>query len=62
MIKKVLAKRALRDPDAARADLAYWLSRPPEERVAAVDELRRQRHGGYLTLKKVIRVVQRRRG
>lgn len=45
MIRKVLAKRELNDPDSARADLAYWLGRPPAERVAAVDVLRRQHHG-----------------
>ena len=45
MIKKIVTKRNLGDPSAIKDDLTYWLSRPPEERVAAVDYLRRQVHG-----------------
>jgi hypothetical protein len=33
MIKKVVAKYSLRDAALSRHDFAYWLSRPPEERV-----------------------------
>lgn len=59
MIAKVVHKRPLNDPSAARADLKYWLSRPPEERVAAVEELRRRSHGPAERLERVARVVQR---
>lgn len=45
-----------------RADLRYWLSRPPEERIAAVEYLRRQYHASTSRLQKVARVVQRARG
>jgi hypothetical protein len=27
------------------SDVAYWLSQPPESRLAAIDELRRDYHG-----------------
>ncbi len=37
--------------------LAYWLSRPPEERVAAVEFLRRQFIGPGVRLRRVHRVV-----
>lgn len=30
------------EADDDRRDLAYWLSRPPEERIRHVEELRRQ--------------------
>lgn len=42
MIKKVVKKSHLKDPSSIKRDLAYWLSRAPEERVATVDYLRRQ--------------------
>jgi hypothetical protein len=62
MIKHVMAKRDLRDTDAAKADLAYWLNRPPEERVAAVDHLWVQQHGCEERLQRSARAVQRARG
>ena len=46
MIEKVVKKRRLEDFSEIKEDLAYWLSKSPEERVAAVELLRRQRHGG----------------
>jgi len=57
MIEKRVTKRALRDVSPSD-DLAYWLSRPPEERVAAVDFLRRQ-FFGEVRLQRVVRVVDR---
>ena len=58
-IKKVVCKGSLEELRSARQDLSYWLSRPAEERVAAVDHLRRQRHGNRERLRGVARVVQR---
>lgn len=53
-------------------DRAYWLQRPPEERLAAVEELRRQLHctpgmdpndpNAQPRLQRVCRVVERQRG
>jgi len=39
MIEKVLTITSL-DEDTSQQDLAYWLSRPSEERLAAVELLR----------------------
>jgi hypothetical protein len=58
MIQKIVKRRQLQEPDA-RQDLAYWLTRPPEERIAAVEMLRRQRHGTAIRLQRVARVIKR---
>ncbi len=42
MIEKVVNKRDLNDFSSIEEDLVYWLSKTPEERVAAVDYLRNQ--------------------
>ena len=58
MIDKVIKKRNLRET-SAKEDLAYWLSRPPEERIAAVEHLRRQVDGGTARLQRVARIIKR---
>lgn len=45
MIKKVITRFALKDSSGSRRDLDYWLKRSIEERISAVEILRRQRHG-----------------
>jgi hypothetical protein len=45
MIEKTVNKLTLSESGSAKRDLAFWLSKPAEERVAAVDFLRRQYHG-----------------
>lgn len=59
MIKKIVKKHHLQDQAATKNDLAYWLSKTPEERVAAVDDLRRQYYGNATRLQRIARVVQR---
>ena len=59
MIKKVVVKRNLKDSSEIKADLEYWLSKPPEERVAAVDRLRRQYNKSGKRLQRSVRVIQR---
>ena len=59
MIKKVIKITTLNDKNLISDDLKYCLSKSPEERVAAVDYLRRQYHGSSEGLQRVIRVVQR---
>ena len=59
MIKKVVCKSNLNGLQSAKDDLSYWLSRPAEERVAAVDYLRRQYYGSTERLQGVARVIQR---
>ena len=62
MIKKIVNKHDLGDSDAVRRDLAYWLGRPPAERLAAVDELRKLYYGSSTGLQRVARVIERTRG
>lgn len=57
MIKKIARIKNLNDKNLD--DLKFWLSKPPEERVATVDYLRRQFHGGSKRLQRVARVIQR---
>lgn len=39
--------------------LDYWLSRPPEERISAVEYMRRQLYGDPGPMLKVARIVKR---
>ena len=56
MIKKVVKIRDLKEKGD---DLAYWLSKPPKERIEAVEILRKQAHGNTERLQRVARVIQR---
>ena len=58
MIQKVITKRELQD-SSVKQDLAYWLSKTIEERVEAVDFLRRQYNGYPVRLQRVVRVIKR---
>ena len=58
MIKKIVTKRMLQE-SSIKDDLEYWLSRPSEERIAAVDFLRKQYHGNTARLQRSARVIQR---
>ena len=42
MMEKRIRKSDLGDAAAAKRDLAYWLSRPSAERLAAVEAYRKQ--------------------
>ena len=59
MIQKSVKKHRLQERTATQDDLAYWLSKTPEERVATVDYLRRQYYGNATRLQRVTRVIQR---
>jgi hypothetical protein len=59
MIQKVVKKRRLKDQDSVREDLAYWLGKKPEERIAAVEYLRRQYYGDSVGLQRIARIIQR---
>ena len=61
MIQRVITKKSVRDP-SGHDDLSYWLTRPPEERVATVELLRRQYHGSTSRLQRLARVTERTRG
>jgi hypothetical protein len=59
MIQKVVKKLNLNDSSTIKADLAYWLSKTPEERVAIVDYLRGQYHGSTTRLQRTACVIKR---
>ena len=59
MIEKVVAKVGLKESTDPQYDLAYWLKRTPEDRVSAVEYLRRQFHGNTARLQRTARVIQR---
>ena len=58
MIQKIVKKVDLDEFSSIREDLTYWMSKPPEERVAAVDFLRRQYNGNTARLQRSARIIQ----
>ena len=58
-MQKTVTKSHTQDASSGKADLAYWLSKTPEERLATVDYLRSQYHEGSTRLQRVARVAQR---
>jgi len=58
-MQKVVRKAKLQEFSEVRENLAFWLSKTPEERVAEVERLRRQRDGRAARLQRTARVVQR---
>jgi hypothetical protein len=62
MIRKIVQVHRLDSHLEMRQNLEYWLGRPPEERIAAVEELRRQVYGDSHRLQRVARVVQQAQG
>ena len=58
-IKKIVRKSNLHTPESAKEDISYWMSRPAEERIAAVDYLREQYYGSAARLQRIARVIQR---
>ncbi len=61
MISKVVRKVKLGDDSGQAGDLAYWMSRPPEERINAVELLRRERYGSSARLQRHALVVKQTR-
>jgi hypothetical protein len=59
MIRKTVQKHRLDKDFEIKQNLEYWLSRPPKERLAAVEFLRRQVYGDLPRLQRVVRVVKR---
>ena len=59
MIQKVVKKAAMQHYSEVKDNLAYWRSKTPEERLSAVEYLRRQQDGGSARLQKTVRVIQR---
>jgi hypothetical protein len=58
MIRKIVHKHKLDRDFEIRQNLQYWLSKTPEERLEAVEILRRQVYGeNTLRLQRVVRVI-----
>jgi hypothetical protein len=62
MIQKVVTIRSLYDRSAEKEDMAYWLSRPPGERMEELESVRRHFYGNLPRLQRVARVIQRKKG
>jgi len=61
MIERVVKKLNLEKGPSIKEDLAYWLSKTPEERISAIEILRRQYHGSSARLQRSARVIQQTR-
>ncbi len=57
MNRKVMKTYRMDEYDEVKENLRYWLSRPPEERLDAVDELSYEWHGDQ-RLQRTARIVQ----
>jgi hypothetical protein len=62
MLEKVVKKLDLRNDSSIKEDLSYWLGKTPEDRIAAIEFLRRQYHGSSARLQRSARVIQQTRG
>jgi hypothetical protein len=60
VIQKIVRKHRLGDSSQEREDLAYWMSRPPAERLEAVEALRQRKHGRTDRLERIAHVVNAR--
>ena len=58
MIEKVVKKYKLNEYSEIKENLDYWLSKSPEERVEAVEKIRKWTHGTSARLQRVARVVK----
>ena len=56
MIKKIISKFSLSQWHKEKDDLLYWLSRSPEERIGAVEFLRKQYYGDSARLQRTVSV------
>ena len=59
MIRKVVHKHRMEPDYEIKQNLEYWLSRTPEERLSAVEILRRQMYGDSQRLKRTVKVIKR---
>lgn len=58
MIEKTVKKYNLNDGDLIKSDLQYWLSQSPEDRISAVEILRKQYNGNTARLQRTVRIIQ----
>lgn len=60
-MKKVIKKRRLNE-SSVKDDLEYWLGLSPEERISAVEYLRKLHHGDSARFQRSVRIIQRTSG
>lgn len=58
-MEKIVKIHTLKEHDSIAEDLKYWLSKTPQERLSAVEILRRQYYGDTARLQRVLRIVKR---
>ena len=58
MNRQIVKKHRLDDFDEVKDNLDYWLSRPPAERIAAVDQLRKEFNGSPVRFQRTARIIQ----
>jgi hypothetical protein len=58
-IQKAVSIKKVNNKNNTKDDLDFWLTKSSEERVSAVEFLRRQSHGSSNRLQRVIRIIQR---
>jgi hypothetical protein len=57
MIQRIIWKHLL-SFDSVRADHDFWQNRPAEERIQAVELLRKEHYGSTTLLQRVVRVIK----
>ncbi|MFO7849901.1 MAG: hypothetical protein R6V67_08075 [Spirochaetia bacterium] len=58
MIEKSVHKGRLDEEQDSSRDRHYWLSCTPEERITAVETLRRRYHGYTGRLRRTVRIIK----
>lgn len=58
MDKRTVKIHRLDEYDEIKDNLEYWLSRPPSERTAAVDQLRQEFNGNSVRFQRSARITQ----
>jgi len=59
MIEKVVTKCTLGEWSKIKDDLRYWLGKTPEQRIEAMEYLRRQYYGDSAGLQRTVRIAKR---
>ena len=59
---KTVVKKCKLSETSVKDDLNYWLSKSPDERISAVEVLRRQHYANTPRLRKIVRITKRAKG
>jgi hypothetical protein len=58
-LDKTIVRKARLSETSVKDELKYWLSKKPEERISAVEILRRQQYAGTPRLQRTVRIAKR---